>query len=225
MQSILLLLLLLATGTAVDAQHWRAVLSAGGATPVLLSYSKFTRPPRLYTNDSIIELPEGRGVLQPVVGLKVMWRDSVFEYGIGAQMHRIVFSGGGDINGVPVTQRIILASPAIPITAIANYCHHRGKENGYIGVNAGVVYALGKNMRDAQGMRITEDFDVYFHDGLVGYTFGIQLGYRRTFGRFDVGWQLAGSFMHLSVTQGVSNHPYTYKVLTLPVQMFVGYSF
>jgi hypothetical protein len=155
-----------------------------------------------------------------------MWRDSAFEYGLAAQMHRIAFAGSESrAQGNFIRQRTILANPSIPVTAFVNYCHHRGKANAYIGANAGVVFALGKDMMDAQGLQRYSRFDVYFHDALAGCTFGIQLGFRRTIGRFDAGGQIGGNFMDLSLTQGVSNHPYSYKVLTWPVQAYVGYSF
>jgi hypothetical protein len=229
MRFTLILILLFATGTIAGAQRWRAEISGGITTPALVKASKFTTTPSPYTNDSIFELPDDQGVLQAVWGLKLMRRDSAFEYGIAMQVHKITIAsqksygmqGGGSVSP---KQRAVLANPAIPLTAFLNYTHHRGRENAYVGLNAGVVFAPGKDMMDAQGLRYYQEFDVYFNKG-TGYTYGIQCGYRRTFGKLDAGFQLGMNYMHLELTQGVSQHEYKYAILTLPVQVYFGYTF
>lgn len=224
----LIFLLLLATGFRAGAQRWRAEVSGGVHTPALLAASKFTKNPSPYSNDSLFDLPNDRGVPQAVWGLKLMRRDSAFEYGIAMQLHKITIDEqrSYEMRGRRLSpeQRLVLASPAIPLTAFLNYTHHRSAANAYIGVNAGVVFAIGKDMMDAQGLQYYQDYEVYFHNG-TGYTYGIQCGFRRTFGKLDAGLQLGMNFLHLPLTQGVTRHEYTYRVLTLPVQAYVGYTF
>jgi hypothetical protein len=226
MKTRLLFLLILISTFLCQAQNWRVEASGGFSMTAAMGHSQRVPPP--HAPFSIMEINTEDQIISPIGGLRVARRDSMFEYGIGVQITTFKFSGysavdTGGRHFFPA-QKTYLANPGIPLTAFFNYGHLTRKAYAFVGLSAGVFFAQGKEMKDANELRYYEDFDIYFHDA-VGYTIGGQLGFRRSLGKIDFGLELAMNFVHLALKQGESNTSYNYNVFYFPVKGFIGYSF
>lgn len=224
-----LLLLAAIVPNMCAAQKWRLEFNAGAVVSSDLRPEKDIEPiSRLYRTNAPPTIPSDRGVLHAIGGLKLMRCDSAIEYGISINAFPIHFqdvtakdTGGGLFT---IDHQAYLAKPAIPVRAFINYNHHRSQRYGYIGANAGVVIARGKDMQNANELSYYDNFKIYFHNA-VGYTFGGQLGYRRAWKQIDIGGELSANFIHLSLNQGTSRASYKYNLLYFPLQLYIGYSF
>jgi hypothetical protein len=239
-QKWLLLLLLLPTLShaqdtiqAMHAPRWRVELSGGIAFPQIIGDDKKVHKHLPYPNSAPYYIPTGTSIPQFISGLKVMRRDSSFEYGLGVQALNLKFRGpwGGDTSHVTsapayaIDQDVYLARPAIPLTAFFNYHHHINKAYAFVGLSAGCVFAQGRETKDVGAMVFPEVYDIYFRNG-VGYVIGGQLGFRCELGHhFDVGAEVSANYVHLPLKQGTSELSYTYNLFYFPVKGYLGYSF
>jgi hypothetical protein len=204
------------------AQHWRIEGNGGIAVPAMSKeLSTVRRPPYTSTQNRPVEIPTDIDAISAMVGLKLMRRDSSSEYGLGVSMMPIHFKEWRP--GSTSYNHAYIARPAIPITAFYNYCPRRRRTYAFVGLNAGIIIARGRDAVDAGMLNANDKFTVYFNDG-VGYTFGGQLGVRRALGHFDAGLQLQMNYAYLSLTQGTSRDQYSLNLFYFPVLLFVGYS-
>jgi hypothetical protein len=235
-RSVLLLLLVPSLCQAQKLPRWRVEASAGIFAPQVLGGS-IVLPPYLVNGGYMV--PHSNNmiwtdvfVLKPIGGIRIMRQDSNFEYGVGVQALTIKFNGPESIDTnvytnepyVAVEQHTYIARPAIPITAFFNFGDHWRKLYALVGLNAGIVLARGKDMQDANTLTDYHNFDIYFHDCL-GYQIGGQIGFRRSYGKTDIGLELAANWAHLPLTQGTSNYRYNCNVLYFPVKGYLGYTF
>ncbi len=227
-----LLLYICALPAVCNAQHWRIEGSAGVAVPHLMNVRSKLLPRSLYNAMTLPDIYIERSLIRPIAGLRLMRRDSAYEYGVGVQSMVIKYSGyrwvdtGNGNNGksLAVNQFVYLARPALPVTAFFNYTHQRRSSHAFIGLNAGIILAQGRQMKDFNELKTYENFEIYFQNGL-GYTLGGQIGFRRVFGAVDVGLELSANYVHLPLRQGSSNRSFDYNLLYFPVKGFIGYSF
>ena len=121
-----------------------------------------------------------------------------------------------------MTHASYLADPAIPVTAMINYTHHRGRSNAFIGASAGLVYAAGKVTENFDAIDYRSSLTLHYNSG-AGYTLGLQAGYRRNLARVDFGFQLQASYVHLSLRHGTEEAQYGFSLMYFPVQLYICY--
>jgi hypothetical protein len=162
------------------------------------------------------------GPIDGMGGLSLSHIDSAWEFGLSMQILPLHFTNPGIYNGEGRVHDSYLGKPAIPVTAMVNYGRHREKSYGYFGANAGIVFSRGRVTENFSKIDYLSEFTVCYNNGL-GYTFGVQSGYRWQIGAVDLGFQIQLRYTHLSLTHGTSPEKFAFTVISFPMQFCVGY--